>query len=101
MVTDLLSTFIRLSYRQLGYLFFPWEQYWIRCFLLFFFFLCCLFQKAISQEESFWFNLQIICLFVCFFPGIKQLNNQLTLIQAELRAMYGHLCRDSDQKSAA
>lgn len=38
MVTDLLSTFIRLSYRQLGYLFFPWEQYWIRCFLLFFFF---------------------------------------------------------------
>lgn len=80
--------------------FFPGSSigYVVFCF---FFFLCCLFQKAISQEESFWFNLQIICLFVCFFPGIKQLNNQLTLIQAELRAMYGHLCRDSDQKSAA
>ena len=75
--------------------FFPWELYKLPTF----FFLHCTFQKAISQEEWFQFNLQIICCF--FFPQIKQMNNQLTLIQGELGTMYGHTCGDPDLRSAA
>lgn len=69
-------------------------------YILFFFLLHYAFQKAISQEEWFQFNLQIIR---CFFfpPKIKRLNNLLTLIQAELGTMYGHMCRDPDFRNTA
>lgn len=65
MVTDLLSTFIRLSYRQLGYLFFPWEQYWIRCFLLFFFFFAvCSRKQFLRKSHSGLISRLSVCLFV-------------------------------------
>lgn len=38
---------------------------------------------------------------VSFSPKIEQMNNQLTLIQAELGTMYGHTCGDPDLRSAA
>lgn len=38
---------------------------------------------------------------VSFSPKIKRLNNELTLIQAVLGTIYGHMCRDADFRSTA
>lgn len=75
--------------------FFPWELYKLPTF--FFFTIHSRKQFLRKSGSSLISRLSV----VSFSPKIKQMNNQLTLIQGELGTMYGHTCGDPDLRSAA